>query len=80
MLPVISKTLLQTTELADLSPVLSLIILLVMNLENVWYDWVIFKFKENRYEKFLRLIELHRRVAKEVEKEDMMDPDLKLET
>ena len=80
MLPVMSKTLLQTSELTDLNPQLQLWILLLMNTENVWYDRVAFKFKEKKYEKFLKLVAIHRRVAQMVDKEDMIEPESKLET
>lgn len=80
MLPVMSKTLLQTSELTDLNPQLQLWILLLMNTENVWYDRVVFKFKEKKYEKFLKLIAIHKRVAQMIDKEDMIEPESKLET
>ena len=58
-LPILGKCLKKTQDVIDLNSLGDLIIQLLMGLEGVWYDWVVFKFKEQKYEKYILLLDLH---------------------
>ena len=58
-LPILGKCLKKTQDVIDLNSLGDLIIQLLMSLEGVWYDWVVFKFKEQKYEKYILLLDLH---------------------
>jgi hypothetical protein len=62
-------------EEVQLSSILSIFLVLLTKLEGVWFDRVLFKFKETQMQKSQHLVKLHIHFAKTTEKEEIINGD-----